>query len=232
MPSRPSTAAQRHQQAQLEAGLHAQARSDAAQQRLEHGARLGRVLLLVQAGAQPVAGQGGVELAAGALEDLDRLAGGSDRLGAAVEPGQRLGLAAQQLGALLRVGRRLEQRRVAVDRTLPVAGSELQVDVEPVPGRLLVGHQPAGRRAQPSGQVVERDHRWLDQGVLERADVGLGVSIAGQLLLGQAGLESGGLEAAADAHGQRALGGGGGRAWRGLGQAWHEAEFTPQLTRP
>ena len=34
-------------------------------------------------------------------------------------------------------------------------------------------------------EIVERDHRRLDQGVLERADIGLGVPIAGQRLLGE-----------------------------------------------
>ena len=76
---------------------------------------------------------------------------------------------------------------VAVGRRLPLAGGELHVDLQPRPGRRLLVQEVAGRQAQPLGQEAQRHHRGAGDAGLERADVGLGVSLPRQLLLGQAG---------------------------------------------
>ena len=96
------------------------------------------------------------------------------------------------------VGVRLGGLRVA-------AGGEVQVRVHARPAARVIGEQRVGRRAQPGRQVVQRRHRRLRVPQLERADVRLGVAIAGQLLLGQVGREPRGADAGADGLGQLAL---------------------------
>ncbi len=81
----------------------------------------------------------------------------------------------------------LEQRLVAVGGGLPLAGGELHVDLEPRPGRRLLVQEVAGRQAQSLGEVAQGHHRGAGDAGLERADVGLGVPLPRQLLLGQAG---------------------------------------------
>ena len=184
--------------AQVEVGLHREAAPHPIQHVPHEGARLAGVALLVLGVGQPVRRQGRVRLTARSSEQahgLGCIAGRSERL---VQPGVSLGAATQQLAAEQQTGRLVEEIAVGVDCLGPSAGCQVDVGFEAVPGGRLIADEAAGRQTELGCEEVERHHRGPHEAVLEGADVGLGVSIPGQLLLRLARLEASLLESSAD----------------------------------
>jgi hypothetical protein len=63
----------------------------------------------------------------------------------------------------------------------------MQVRAEPIPAGLRLANEVVHREAELFGEVGERGPRGAHEADLEGTDVGGGVSVAGQLALGQAG---------------------------------------------
>ena len=175
----------RHQQAHLEIGVDLQAGANTFQQRREQAARIRLLVGQVEAIGEPVARQRLVGDAAQRSEDARRLGRRGDRLLAPIQPRERLGAATQNLGPPLVVGRLVEEVGVAIGRCLPVAGGQQHVDLQPVPGRVALVEEVARRKGEAFGEVAQRHHRWSRDARFERAHIGLGIAVAGELLLRQ-----------------------------------------------
>ena len=200
---------QRHQDAELEVRRDAQAGPDAVQDRAQQGARLGEVVLLELAVREPIGRQRSIDGTVCRLEQADRVGSVRDGVRTAVEPGCGFRASTEDFGPARRVLRDLEKRGVCVVCLDPATDREMQVRLETAPCRRLVADQPAGGNPKTFGEERERRHRRPDQAVLERADVRLGVALAGKLLLGEARAEPGLLQAATDPLGEAGVIGGG-----------------------
>ena len=109
-----------------------------------------------------------------------------DRVNRTAEPVRRLGHAHEDEPAANTLGVGVENRLKAVLGRLPVAGSEPELGVETLPVGVRVGEERLGHGAKLASQEAKRRHRRLDQAVLERTHVGLGVSRLRELALRQA----------------------------------------------
>ena len=121
------------------------------------------------------------------VEDREGLRGGLDRLRAPIEPAQRLGVSDQEGRALRPVRLGGQEIAVALDSADEVALRESQVGLESRPGGLRIADERRGGHAETAREVVQGRHGWFGYAGLEGADVGLGVAITGQRLLGEAG---------------------------------------------
>ena len=104
-----------------------------------------------------------------------------------VHPCLGLSQASKELSPSRLVKLVLQQAAIPIRRCLPLARGEVHVDLEPAPGWMLLVQEVARRQAKTLGEVRERDHRGSRDAGLERADIRLRVSIAGQLLLREPG---------------------------------------------
>ena len=172
---------------------------------MQEGAAFVGVVLLDLCGGQPVFGPGPVGFATQGGERLHCLTGRADGLGRAVEATVRLGDACQQIRPCASFLGLLEQAIVAVEGGLPVPGGESEVGLEARPRAARIRKHLRGGLAEARRQVVEGRHRRLGNAVLECADVGLRVALAGKLLLRQPGGESGLAQPLADRVRQRTV---------------------------
>ena len=161
-----------------------------------------RVTRLEAGICQPVGRAQGIDRSTDGPEHLH----GLGRLRAARHASARAGTDAsasprQQLRAHAPITGALEQRPERDGCLVPVAGREQQVRLEAVPA--IVTPEERGRwQAQTAGDEVQGGHRRLRMSLFEGADVRLGVATLRQLLLGQAGSQTRGTDARADAEGQ------------------------------
>ena len=138
-------------------------------------------------------------------EHACRLRRRTNRLGRTVEAAEHLGDGRLQLRPDAALLRRLEKALVSGQRRRPFARREREVGFEPGPRRVRVRDDLRRRLSEAWREEVEGGHRRLRDAVLEGADVGLRVALAGELLLGQSGRQPGLTEPLADRVGQRAV---------------------------
>ena len=153
----------------------------------------------------PVLGADTISRPAALCEELGRL--GERGTGPDDVAHPRVGLAGpeQELATDDAIGGCVGEVGVGLGRLGVAARGEVEVRVHARPATRVIGEQRVRRRAQPGRQVVQRRHRGLRMPQLERADVCLGVAVAGQLLLGQVGRQPRGTDPGADGLGQLAL---------------------------
>ena len=178
---------ERREEPHLEVGLDAEAATNLLKKRREDAARIDLVVGLVEAVREPIPRQGRIGLTAGVRVDARRLGRRSDGLLAAIHPCGGFGEPAKEVDPRRVIGRVGEEGLVAVGSGLPVSLRQAHVDLESRPGWMALVDEVAGRQAEPLGEIAQSDHRWPRDPGLERADVRLGVAIARELLLRQAG---------------------------------------------